>query len=89
MFTLILALNLSRSFLYLLVKSTVMGRRSYSVNIRLSDNISSVQEKVQKTTGIYPDQHGLQFGNKILQDHLTVFDYNTQNGSILYYRNCI
>ncbi|CAC5399894.1 unnamed protein product [Mytilus coruscus] len=63
---------------------TVMRNGSHLVNIRLSDTISNVKEKVQEKTGIPPNQQSLQFGNKILRDNLTVFDYNIQNGSTLY-----
>lgn len=57
------------------------------ITVRLSDTISKVKKKIKNMLPRDPEgKLLLKFGNKILQDNLTVFDYNIQIGSTVFTR---
>ncbi|VDI52497.1 Hypothetical predicted protein [Mytilus galloprovincialis] len=60
-----------------------LNGRSYAVNVKLTDTIRDVKEKVHEESGIRSEQQKLSFRNKLLRNHLTVFDYNIQMGSTI------
>ncbi|CAC5399898.1 unnamed protein product [Mytilus coruscus] len=65
--------------------SLLAGDQSSLITVRLSDTISNVKKKIKKTVSCDPEAKlHLKFGNKILRDNLTVFDYNIQIGSNVY-----
>lgn len=52
------------------------------ITVRLSDTISKVKKKIKNMLPYDPEgKLYLKFGNTILQDNRTVFDYNIQIGS--------
>ncbi|XP_052098011.1 tripartite motif-containing protein 45-like [Mytilus californianus] len=61
---------------------TLTGMR-YAVNVKLTDTISDVKEKVHEESGMPSEQQMLFFRNKVLRNHLTVFDYNIQMESTI------
>ena len=50
------------------------------LDVEPTDTIQSVRDKIQDKQGIPPDEQGLIFAGKQLEDWCTLSDFNTEKG---------
>lgn len=61
-----------------------LSGKTITLDVQPSDTIKNVKVKIQYKDGILPAHQRLIFSSKILEDELTLSDYNIGKGSTLH-----
>ena len=82
-------LNLVLKVPYLQIHVMTPEHGIIALQVKPSDTVGKLKEKIQDQYGIPPNQQNLRFSERLLEDSQTLLDCNMQNGTILLFKRTV
>ncbi|XP_030386474.1 NEDD8-like [Scaptodrosophila lebanonensis] len=68
----------------MLIKVKTLTGKEIEIDIKPTDTVDRIKERIEEKEGIPPQQQRLIFSGRQLNDDRTVADYKVQRGSVLH-----